>query len=321
MTNSDSKQGSDSPILGENLLKLLGNDTRMQILQALWAEFDFERYVIREQIALSFSELLARVDTDDSGNLNYHLGKLIGPFIENEDEGYVLTPLGYNLMRSITTYASFNYRTFEPTELDDSCPFCGGVLLAKYERELVHTYCRDCEGLAGGNITSVNLPSIDVNQRDISAILDAASIQLQTRVRSLSYGLCGRCHGQVEASIAVCEQHTHNSKGICEDCGLRFGTEITVECNHCGASGVGPLVESAIVAPQVESFFGDHNRGPRDIGPFRYRLTALEAVDETICGSNPVEVVYSFSLERETERVRILKNGNTLQIQSINDTS
>lgn len=298
-------------MVGEELLKLLANDTRMQILQVLWANFSFDRYVVREQQSTPFSELLRGTDIEDSGNLNYHLGKLTETVLTKRDDGYVLTPLGYNVMRSITTYASFDYRTVDPTELEEPCPFCGGTLLAAYERELVHTYCRNCEGLADGDINYVNLPAIDVNRRDLEGILDAATMELMTRVRSVTYGFCGQCHGRVKSTVTLCDSHESNSGRVCESCENRFGGRIEFSCHHCGAGGSGPLIEYAIVSPRIEAFFESQNRGPRGVGPFRYRLTCLEAASESL-EVDPVTITYTFSTETETEQIQLAEDGGKL---------
>lgn len=56
---------------------LLGNETRLAILQALGDAAD----------PLSFSELRDRVWVSDSGQFNYHLDQLTGPFVGQTDEG------------------------------------------------------------------------------------------------------------------------------------------------------------------------------------------------------------------------------------------
>ncbi|MEF8791004.1 MAG: ArsR family transcriptional regulator, partial [Haloarculaceae archaeon] len=64
--------------------ELLGNETRLAILVALWEQYEpFGR-----DGAVRFSELRARVGTADSGRFNYHLDRLDDHFVESTDDGY-----------------------------------------------------------------------------------------------------------------------------------------------------------------------------------------------------------------------------------------
>lgn len=50
---------------------LLANETRLAVLLALWEAYDPHA----DQNAVPFSRVLNRVETDDPGNLTYHLEK------------------------------------------------------------------------------------------------------------------------------------------------------------------------------------------------------------------------------------------------------
>lgn len=73
---------------------VLGNDTRLAILFALW---DASDHGVSAD-GLSFSELRKHVDIADSGRFNYHLDKLTDRFIERTDDGYVLRRAGDSLV-------------------------------------------------------------------------------------------------------------------------------------------------------------------------------------------------------------------------------
>ena len=285
----------------DELHGLVANETRMRIMQVLWDEFDFERYVIEEQEAVPFSTLRERARVDDSGNFNYHLSQLADTLVENFEDGYVLTPLGYNLMQSIERYATFEYETREEWTVDDSCPFCGGALTARYRREMLEVRCTDCGGLAdGGHFTFAQLSS--TGTRDLSApeFLDAATQVMGSKIRSSMYGSCWNCHARMDIEFHVCGDHDAGFDGTCPECTHRYRSKVDVSCPSCGTAGHGPVLEYAILSPVVGSFFNDAGHGPTQMGPWQYRLTALGAATEAVVSTDPlaVEVTFEFREHR-----------------------
>ena len=99
MTNGDrldgvveAVSGLDDPTashLGETLA-LLGDARRVAIIGELAASGS----VPGESSTLSFSQLRWRVGVSDSGQFNYHLGKLRGQFVVRVADGYQLTDAG-----------------------------------------------------------------------------------------------------------------------------------------------------------------------------------------------------------------------------------
>jgi hypothetical protein len=65
-----------APADPERAFWLLSDETRINILEALWAA---------SNEPLSFTALRARVGNPNSGQFNYHLGKLKGHFVSNGD--------------------------------------------------------------------------------------------------------------------------------------------------------------------------------------------------------------------------------------------
>lgn len=290
----------------EELFALLGNQTRMQILRVLWDEFDFEQYVTESRDGIRFAALRDRAGIDDPGNYNYHLGRLVGTVVEDREDGYVLTPLGYNLMQAIDSYASFSYETVEEWVVDDACPFCGGCLAAEYRREVLEVRCRDCGGLGSdGNFTSVELSSTGVQHLDEQALLDAAIVTMASKVRSSMQGICWNCKSAVDTVLEDCERHERDHAGICGNCNHRYRSTVDVTCPTCGTEGHGPVIEYAIVSPRVGAFFADADHGPGQIGSWRYRLDALGAATETVTDTDPVTVRAEFSFGGDSCRVRI----------------
>ena len=305
-------------ITEDQLFQLLGNPTRMATLRVLWEEFDFEEYVIREQTPLSFTELRRRVG-DDVTNFNYHLEQLVDILLEAREDGYLLTPLGYNLMRAIDSRASLEYESIEQTELDDPCPFCGGQLVASYQREMLHVECLDCGGLADdGNFLTAQIPVTTAGTPDLSRLLDIASHTVFQRVGTSFQGHCWECHSPVDQTLAVCEDHERNDAGYCPECLGRFAVKLDVECPNCGTGGAGSLVEYAIVTPAVQALFAHHGQGLRQVGPWEYRLAALGAVEQGEVTADPTVATYQFELDGDWVAVRF-EDHETLEVSVTRD--
>lgn len=291
-------------ITEERLFKLLGNPTRMSALRTLWEKFDFEEYVTQERTPVHFSDLRDSVDGDVS-NFNYHLDQLTGILVENHDDGYLLSPLGYNLMRAIDAHAPPEYESIEQTELTDPCPFCGGTLAASYQREMLGVECLDCGGLAdGGNFLHAQIPMTTAGTVGFPRLLDIASHNIAQRVGTSFQGYCWECHSSVDRTLKACQDHDPNEDGNCPECMGRFAVKLEVDCPNCGTGGAGSLVEYALVTPAVEGLFADHGCGLRQVGPWEYRLAALETVEQRDVAADPTGATYRFEFHGDWITVR-----------------
>lgn len=297
------------------LLKLFGNDTRQRILQTLWEHLDLHDYVTRTQAGLSFTELRERAGVSDSGNFNYHIGRLTGKLVEKQDGEYVLTPLGYNLMRSIQELRSFSYEVQPEQRIDTPCPFCGGDLVTEYRRELVRVRCCDCGGLSGGELMSARIraTATDLGMRQL---LDRAVLNLFSRLRKSRYGVCWNCLNRLEQSLVVCGDHQRREGGACAECLTRHRVRTRVECQNCDTSDSGPLLEYAVTHPVTMAFFHRHGTGPAQRGPWRYWLAAFENASERLVENSPTTVGFEFEHAKESCLVTVCNGSETLSLEA-----
>lgn len=301
----------------DELLSLLGNETRMAIMQAMWQAFSFGAYVTESRDGIPFVELQEAVGVEDSGNFNYHLGQLTGVFLRDREDGYVLTPLGYNLMQAIDQYGEFGYDVREPQVLDSPCPYCDGDLVGEYRRGIVSVTCRDCGGLASdGNFTFVEVSGSGTSSLSMSALLDAATLSMFSKIQSSRYGFCWNCSGSLSRVLEDCPDHAPTEAGICERCDTRYRTKVHVECPTCGTSGGGPILEYAIVSPAVTTFYEDRGSGPAAVGPWEYRLAALGAAEETVAETDPLVVDMNFTLDDTNCPVTVKAQDGQIVVQS-----
>lgn len=286
------------------LFELLGHEVRMDVLRVLWDDTELAEYVTRCREPVPFAELRGRSGYEGSGNFDYHLRKLVGTLVTGESDGYLLSPLGRNIMHALDTYATFEYETIEETVLAEPCPFCGGNLAGSYQREILQVECRDCDGLAeDGLFIFVQMESTTTTGLGVEQLLDAGVQMLEHRARSSMQGICWDCQSTLERRFECCENHA--STGVCTDCQHRYLMRVDVTCPNCGTAGRGPLLEYAMLVPAVRALFADHRLGTRQVGPWCYRLAALGAVEELDFGDGPLGVTYRFELDDDTVAVRI----------------
>lgn len=92
---SDAGSGEPTTLSPDEAFAVLGDDTRLQILQMLGAADE----------PLAFSELFDRIEYHDSSNFGYHLDKLVDHFVRKTDEGYALRQAGRRVVEAILSGA------------------------------------------------------------------------------------------------------------------------------------------------------------------------------------------------------------------------
>lgn len=239
---------------------LLGNETRLGILLAIWEE----QVPLGPDNTVPFSRIFDRVDLDDRGNFSYHLEQLEGRFITQHTDrgGYELLIPGLKLVRSVIAGTGVKDAAFEPTPIDQPCPLCDGQTTISYQAGVVFLCCTECEGLApkkaeiDGVLNAVYFEPAGVGDRtpeELHAASVAASMQ---QVRSLFDGVCPTCSGPVDGRMECCPDHDPNG---CDRCGLRIGVRTHFECQICKYFGGGPPQRLALVHPAMVSFFDRHD--------------------------------------------------------------
>jgi hypothetical protein len=318
-TDQQTDQSADVDI--QELFRLLGHETRMSIMRTLWEAFEFAVYVTGDREGLGFATLRERAGIRDSGNFNYHLGELTDILVESRGGGYVLTPLGYNLMRSIGRYENFEYRVVDEWTVEESCPFCDGRLVAAYNREILEVHCRDCGGLGGdGNFTFVEFPSTGSASLSRRELLDAATLEMADKVRSSMHGVCWDCHAPMELEIEHCADHDRSSTGICDRCSHRYSAKVEATCRTCGTTGRGPVLEYAVASHSVGGFFGERGCGPDQLGPWEYRVAALASATETGVSTDPPAVELRFTAGDTTVQTAVERRNGQMTLDWLGES-
>lgn len=130
---------TESTLSPDEAFSLLGNETRIGIVRALWELSD------GPQEKTSFSEVRECADVTDSGQFNYHLDKLVGTFVQRDEGGYELTYAGRQVIGAILDGTYTKRAEIGPFDIDVSCSVCGSSHEASYETDQFVVRCPNCE--------------------------------------------------------------------------------------------------------------------------------------------------------------------------------
>jgi len=213
---------------------LVGDETRMTILEALWHA---------EDTPVQFSTLYELSETDTSARFNYHLNQLTGHFVRKRDGGYELRTAGENVVRAVVA-GSFNaHPAPESFETGDPCTRCGETLVASYADEQLAIDCPAC-GRAHGEY---GFPPGGLLGRDDSEVLAAFDRRVRHRHSLARDGVCPACSGRIRTTIARAGE-------CCLDADLR----VEYSCVQCLHSFCSPIGVALLDQPALVAFHRDH---------------------------------------------------------------
>ncbi|WP_247731160.1 winged helix-turn-helix domain-containing protein [Halovivax limisalsi] len=281
---------------------LVANETRLSILEALWAA---------EERPVSFSDLRRAVGMRDSAQFNYHLQQLEGHFVTKVDpaasadsdgadgpvdadgntkSGYDFKHAGEKVVRSIIAGSFNEHPTMEPFPVEGACVACDGPLEARYEEEHLEIACTAC----GHGHGEYQFPPGGLTDRTREEIADA----FDQRVRHLhclaADGVCPECSGRMESRVV-------EEDG---ECCLGATTRVDHECVQCGhtlcsAPGLRLLDHSAVV-----SFHRDHGVSLEDRPYWTLPWCVSDAYTE-LRGRDPARIEVRMPLDDEELRVTL----------------
>ena len=240
---------------------LLSDETRLELLEALW-----ERTDPVDTEPIGFADLRDRVTADDPGQIHYHLDKLTAHFVRHSDEGYELRESGKRIVRMLLSGIALEHPEIEPSEVDLSCPYCGGQTLFSYRDGWRYLECTDCEvrcvpSFPPGVISMSEFPPSGLSDRTPNEIGHADWIWGAHRRASVIDGVCPECAGAMPiTSTYVCEDHQPDWENyqFCEHCDSIFWLLVTHVCEQCEYRWSMPLANYLTREPAVVAFYYDH---------------------------------------------------------------
>jgi hypothetical protein len=257
---------------------VLGSETRIEILEALADPPGESR---------SFSALYKSVEIDDSGNFNYHLDKLLGPFVRHEGEEYVLTHAGEQIVGSIHAGTYQADASVEPTAFGGTCQLCGGDLLFEYADEQAAVYCDACE--QGRTLPFPAGCLSDYPAEDLPA---ATARWYRTYVKGIIDGFCPVCTGPMSGEL---------ERGPVVDSDPPKPAMASFECSRCGKEVAMSAATIATFHPVVEGFLFEQGFDTRS-APHSEVWDGLDDSTETVESRDPLTVELSFTHGNEYVR-------------------
>jgi hypothetical protein len=311
--NEDEDEAEQRVTSAVGAFELLSHETRMAAMDVLWQADD----------QLRFSEIADRAGIDDTGNFNYHFGKLVGHYVRKHGEVYGLTRSGRETMTAVLAGDVTERPPFEPVALSESCPFCDAPIELRYYADELRVLCTSCAGTfqpgretprgtenPHGTLSTFAFPPAGVRDREPEAVLDAALLRLLTRTQQFTGGICPDCAGPVERTVEVCADH--DDEGICEHCASRFAGLVTYRCETCRTTRSSVLGLVALSEPRLLTAFHDHGHDLFD-PTWNFATTILNA-DEHVHATDPVEYEARWHLDDETLTVRIDGEGTVTSL-------
>lgn len=307
--------------VGEQVIEafeVLGNETRLAILLTLWeAQEPGGPTAEAEDVALSFSALRERLGRPDSGQFNYHLGKLVGPFVGQSDEGYTLTTSAERILHAIFAGALTDPSSFDGEPIDTGCYRCGAPTVIDYEDGMLLQRCTSCEGgfqgprLPPRTLGRLYLPLAGLTNRTPQEFFRTRNTWDRHRWMSMAKGVCPDCSGSVTAALHICEAHDTADGTVCANCGQSWDPQWAFVCEVCKLDWHIPGFSPIFTATGVRAFFYEHGRDHDalyDAAAYDKLIDPIEAVDVT--AEDPVELRVTVELEGDRLTVTLDADAN-----------
>lgn len=256
----------------ERAFRLLSDETRVAILRALWDASDE---------TLSFTALRERVGNPNSGQFNYHLGKLRDHFVTKRGDGYRLTQAGREVVRAVLAGSITDQPNLEAAPIDGECPECGASLVVRYD-EYGIVECSECAKTVMWN----EFPPAGLADRTPEQVAVAFDRWTRNRFYLAMDGVCPNCAGEMSTEIR-------------DDADLATDHR----CRNCKYEARVPLFGHVIRHPAVVSFFDDRGVDVTDMPYWELRTLARD-FEETVLSESPWSA--SVTIEVDGERLRLI---------------
>lgn len=289
------ERGKTTTVPPDEAFAVLGNETRIRILQAL-GEADEP---------LSFSELYDRIDYDPSTNFSYHLGKLEGHFVSKTDDGYELGQVGNRVVQAVLSGTMTEAPLLERTRIDHRCEYCGADTEVSYTKGYLGLYCTECPGNTTDDVPSEfrgylraqPFPPAGLQGRNATEVHRAAFVWGNLQRLSLASDLCPICSAPLDTAMEVCDNHD-SDEGLCETCDRRQMVSVTAHCTNCIIQGGGPLQTFLLANTEVLAFLTTNGINP--LAPSTEPWAELETRDEEVLSTDPFMVRVTFAIDDST---------------------
>lgn len=309
----------------EEAFELLGHETRLAILHALWEEQDLRSPGAYPGSVVSFTTLRKRVGMRDGSQFNYHLKKLVGRFVHATGDGYVLRRAGHQVMSAVLSGSLTEFEVLDGVPIGEPCPLCGEQVVLELGTERMLDWllarCTSCEG-------GWELPDLPTGVLMLVDPLEPAGMREQSPdemyrtlvartihdFSSVADGLCPACSGPINASPLICDEHVVEPGHVCRSCGTIFEIRFDNVCDVCGQAWYSASDRHFVDHPTVHAFYHEHGYDP--FGHDWLRIQAETISEQTVVGDDPVEIETEIGIAGDRLSVTIDGQGSILDVDA-----
>lgn len=314
-TSSESPLDAITDTVGERTteaFEILGNDTRLAILLALWEVIEPEIPASEpSESAVSFSALRQRVGVRDSGQFNYHLEKLTEVFVEQTEAGYSLTTPAKQVLRAVFAGTLADPSSFEGEPIESECVRCGSSTVIDYDDGILLVRCTSCDGVFAqaddppGTLAKLYRPPVGLVNRTPTEIHRYGNTWDRHRLHSMIEGVCADCSGSVTVTYHVCDDHDTHAGTVCGECTSLFEIQSLFVCDICKSAWRTPAWAIIFTDVAVLAFFHEHGLDPFTLYD-EFSLGVLHASIEGVDVRNEGPFELEVAVELNGDRLEVV---------------
>jgi len=299
----------------------LANETRVEILLALWSAMDPRPERDAPEGTLSFMQLYDRVQYDQTSNFQYHLAKLTGHFVSKTDAGYTLTTSAKRVLSTVMAGTLTDAPSFSAERVDAACMLCGTSTLVDYSDGILTQRCPSCDGVRNesneppGAIAREYRPPIGLKNRTPQEFVQQGKTWQRHRRHAFIEGACPECSGTITTTIDICDDHTSHDLTVCQHCDRVHEIVVIFVCDVCKSSMGTGIWNTILTDVAVIAFFYDHELDTKALEDrFEYGVL-FDAVEQvTVDAEEPLEIAVTVELDGDSLTVILDDEADVIEM-------
>lgn len=299
---AEAATAADSDAAADDVFSWLSNRTRLQTLTAL----------ATADTPPSFTDLYEATDEETTAGFAYHLRRLVGHYVEKENEHYRLTAAGHEVAQALAAGTYTDSVDRDPEPIKGTCPVCrANALTAGCRDNRVAVMCTDCDT----RLLHLPFPPSGVRGRSINDLLSTFDTHHRHRLALIAKGVCPDCAGPASARLRhadpnVVPQKEHENGGEDRDKPNQRPI-LHATCEICPFALRVPVTLSIVEHSEVLAFYREHDRDIRNrpiwnLGP-EWR--------ESVLSTDPWAVRITTRLDNEELRLLVGDGPTVVQTE------
>jgi ribosomal protein S27E len=242
------------------------------------------------------------VGVRDSGQFNYHLDRLVGTFVDRDEDGYGITTAGAQLVGAVLAGQYTKNVESDPVDVGTACPDCGTPLRGVFDGGYGQVRCEHCDRC----IISLPVPPGAFEDYLREEWPFVAERWATRQFEMAAAGFCPVCHGPMTSRLEPDFERIEEF-----DIPDAFAAVELSECERCGETMYSNAEASVVTHPAVVAFHHDHGV---DVAatPIRELDWAVEPRSEVV-GDEPLRVESRIELGDERLAVVLDESGDVVE--------